>query len=424
MTSKKWGSSLWFLFFVWLILAASGACAADDLQTLIRRALEVNPRIESLKAQLKALEARTRAVQVWMDPVLSIEYSNVPHDSLSLGESAMSGIQFRLAQQIPFPGKNERRRLAAEGQYRVKRWELEETKVQLRSLIKKAYYQLYLIRELKKLTAEHVQLVEELIAAVKARYEAGKARQFYLSRLENLRDKLVDDLSDFDQKDRELVATLNAAAHQKVTTPVASPNELKPFSPPTSLNRLVALALENRPLLKREKELARAQRLAAEAAGWERWPDITLWAGYRYRRPAGVDPGTDFVSIGVSVPLPFDYKGRFKARRQQYLAEAQAAEARYLSFLDDIKAGLEASLSAWQRAASKARFYGRSLVPQARETLEATLFAYQTGKADFESLFKAELELLDFERTLLRATVETAIRRAEIEGLVGLELKP
>ncbi|WP_456430821.1 TolC family protein [Thermosulfuriphilus sp.] len=413
---------LFILTFFFPAMAIS-APAQETVEFLVQRALEANLEIESLKAQLKALEAKTRAVQVWMDPVLSIEYSNVPHDSLSLGESAMSGIQFKLAQRIPFPGKNEKRRLKAEAEYRVKRWELEEAKVRLQGLIKKGYYQLYLIRELGKLTEEHIGLVEELLSAVKARYEAGAARQFYLLRLESLRDRLQDDLLDFEQKDRELTAVLNAAVHRQPTVPIPTPEIIHASAPSLRLEELISLALDQRPLLKREREYAQAQRLAAEAAAWERWPDVTLWAGYRYRRPAGVDPGTDFISLGISIPLPFDYKGRFEARRQQFLAEARAAEARYRRLVDEIGARLEAALSAWERAAKKAEFYQKGLVPKARETLTATLSAYQTGKADFESLFKAELELLDFERTVLRATAETAIQRAEIEALIGQQLQ-
>ncbi len=55
-------------------------------------------------------------------------------------------------------------------------------------------------------------------------------------------------------------------------------------------------------------------------------------------------------------------------------------------------------------------------------TLDATFSSYQVDRAEFISLFDAEVELLEFERTIRRATVDGLIAIANIELLIGKEL--
>ena len=61
----------------------------------------------------------------------------------------------------------------------------------------------------------------------------------------------------------------------------------------------------------------------------------------------------------------------------------------------------------------------RILLPGQGRTLEATLSAYQVGRADFTSLFETEVSLLDLDRALVRAQVDTRLHEAEMETLVG-----
>jgi hypothetical protein len=52
-------------------------------------------------------------------------------------------------------------------------------------------------------------------------------------------------------------------------------------------------------------------------------------------------------------------------------------------------------------------------------SLDATFSSYRVGRADFASLFQAELELLNFERTTRMAATEAAEARESAEEIVG-----
>jgi outer membrane protein TolC len=77
----------------------------------------------------------------------------------------------------------------------------------------------------------------------------------------------------------------------------------------------------------------------------------------------------------------------------------------------------------WRRSAQKARTYREELIPEARMSLDATFASYRVGRADFASLFQAELELLNFERTTLMAATDAAEALVSAEEIVGRGVK-
>ncbi len=408
---------------MWLFVASSAAAGPPDSpNTLAEMAVKANPAIKSVEKQILSLQYKADAAVRWSDPVFAVEYSNVPLDSWTLGDSPMSGVQFKLQQTLTLPGKNDRRSKTVQGEAEVARWELREKETQLKDLVKRTYWNLALVRQLKVINERHIKLVEQLSAAVRVKYQVGKVGQHDLLILEVLKKKLEDDLGDFDQKERELVATINATLHREAATSVTTPDELPVSITSKPLSTLLQLAEKHRPKLLQTQAISKWKLLAAEQAGYERWPDITVWAGYRVRTPAGSDPGTDFFNMGVAAPLPVDYVGHSKAEQEQHLASAAAADESYRAALDQIRASLESSLASWQRSTQKTKTYEASIIPGADQTLKATLAAYQTDRADFASLYQAEVQLLQYERAAKIAQAMTQIEQSKVEALVGVEL--
>ncbi len=70
---------LGLLFFVSLtVVFPIGANALDSPEHLAALAVKANPEISMLRHQIEALEEQERAAAVWKDPVLMVEYSNMP----------------------------------------------------------------------------------------------------------------------------------------------------------------------------------------------------------------------------------------------------------------------------------------------------------------------------------------------------------
>jgi outer membrane protein TolC len=396
-----------------------GANALDSPEHLAALAVKANPEISMLRHQIEALEEQERAAAVWKDPVLMVEYSNMPWDDPFLGEHAMSGIQLKVQQTFPFPGKNDRRQAVAAAQVDVKRFELEELKSQLGRKVQQFYWKLVLVKRLKRIREKHITVVDRLLEAVKAKYASGRANQQDILKLHVLKEKLADDIYDFTQRRRELTATINSALHRDMNVSIETDEQIPLVQSTATLNQLTERAENERVLLKVWKKKAELERLAAEREGYEKWPDITVWTGYRIRREVGMDRGEDFVSIGMSVPIALDYKRRYEAKKGARLANALASEEKYKSVLDGISSGIERSLSKWQRSYQKAITYREQLIPGAEATLEAALSAWQVGRTEFSSLYQAELQLLNFEEAVVVARAQTVLMSLEVELLAG-----
>jgi outer membrane protein TolC len=413
---------------IWTVQAQAETAPADrspedSSNELADQAVKRNPSIAAIKSRVRALEQRIRKAGAWLDPMVAVEYSNVPIDSWALGDHPMSGLQIKLQQTFYFPGKVGLREEVARGEVQKERLLLEERKVQLRAAVKRAYYSLALVRQLKKVTQSHIKLIAQFIDVVRVKYEVGKVGQHDLLRLTVLENKLEDDLKSFDRDDRALTATINATLHRADSTAVKTPERMTEADVRRTLEQLTAEAKRSRPLLRWYLEQAKTHHVAARQAAREGYPDLTAWIGYRVRTEAGADPGTDFFSAGISVPIPFSYSSRWGSQDREHKARARSAEQQREAELDRIRGGLGERIAAWKRAAQEARTYRDKLMPQAHRTLDSTFAAYQVDRADFASLFQAEIQLLEFERTIRRAEAKAALSRVEVEALTGKQIR-
>ena len=407
-----------------ILIVGTGAVAADDGgapgEALVRRALDSNPTMDSLRLRIDALRQRSVQAGALPEPMLGVEYSNVPVTAPVPGNHPMSGLQLRLQQTLLFPGTVPRRVAAAEAGIAIGEASYEEGRVALAAAVRRAYWRLALARQLRALTEEHVAQAGRLIEAVRAGYEVGKAGQHDLLNLQVLEDRLTDDLRDFDRLERELTAALSAAVHEEGTLLLETPTRTRVPPLPGDLDEISRRALHGNPALARLDATAAAELAAAELARREAWPDMILWAGYRVRAPVdAVDDGIDQATVGVSVPLPTSSARRWGGREAEHEALARAARSDAAATRDGIRAGLDAAIARWDRAAAKASTYRDQLIPDARTTLDATFSAYQVGRADYASLFQAEVQLLDLERAARVAESEAVLAEVDVTMLLG-----
>lgn len=410
------------LVLVLLLLPSGVSAAGDQAHVLAAAATAANPSIAAAQIRIKALGLRVQQAGAWKDPVAAFEYSNMPIDGPIPGRHAMSGLQLKIQQTFTYPGKIGLRQEVARGQVREEKQRLAELKVQLAAMVRRAYYRLALVRQLRKVTKGHIKLIDQFLDVVRIKYEVGKVGQHDLLRLQLLRNKLKDDLSNFDRDDRALVETINATLRRGARQVIATPDRLTVARPPADAQPLLAEAARRRPLLALYVEQARTRRAAAKRAAREGYPDITAWFGYRIRLEAGADPGTNFVTLGVSVPLPLSYDDRARSSQLEQEALALAAEQQRGAELDAIRAGLGRLLANWRRAHQEAGVYRGKLMPLAHRTLDATFAAYRVGRADFASLFQAEVQLLQFERTIRKAEATAMLSQIDVEALMGRAL--
>ncbi len=402
-----------------LLLGLLATPPPDTAEAVALGVVTGHPELEAAEAQADALEALVDGARVRPDPMVGVEYSNVPLTQPWLGEHPMSGVQLKVSQTLLAPGKVDARQAAAREQADAARAAIPPVRNRLAGGAAEAWYGLARIRQLRTVTREHIELLGQLIDVVTVSYEVGRAAQHELLQLETLRDRLTDDLGDFERGERMHLARLNAALRRPTDAALPTP-ERTPLPPPPDRGALVKAVGGHPALTALEAAAAAAERVAGRAEH-EKDPDITLSAGYRVRREVPMkDEGEDFVSLGVSMPLPWFWnEERWDTMAAAQRAAARAARARARAERDRLTGDVGAAVAEQERALRKVTTYEGELVKTAHRALDATLAAYRVGRAGFSQLYQAEVALLDLERGAIVARADAAIAATRLKTLTG-----
>ncbi len=392
-----------------------------DVNALIEGAIAGHPDVEAANQRIEALGHAIPQAWVWPDAMVATEYSNMPVLAPWPGNHPMSGIQLKVSQTVPFPYKFWARAGAAEAVRDAAVPMKDEAANQIAGRVHMLVVQWRLSRALRGVTERHLEAAEQLLDAVRVKYELGRVEQHDLIRLEVLRDKLADDLVELDRRRDAIAAALNAAAQREPGAPLQLGSEIPiPDAAELDVVRLVEVARQNRPVLAALRGSATAERAQASAMRSEKWPDVTAWAGYRVRLPAGADPGNNFLTAGVSVPIPWaSALWKWEEKAQAHEARARSEDARRQGVELNLRGELDAAVVRYQRAIEKSEVYGAKLIPGAQKTLEAAFGSYQVDRAGFAELFSAELTVLEYERAELNARAEAATAAIAIDMLTG-----
>jgi cobalt-zinc-cadmium efflux system outer membrane protein len=65
------------------------------------------------------------------------------------------------------------------------------------------------------------------------------------------------------------------------------------------------------------------------------------------------------------------------------------------------------------------RIYNDGLIPQAQATLKSAVATYRVGKADFQTLLSAEVDVLRLKQQYYRAVADHEIAVAKIQQITG-----
>lgn len=159
-----------------------------------------------------------------------------------------------------------------------------------------------------------------------------------------------------------------------------------------------------------EQDLARAKRL----------PDITagFFAG---REMQDVTPGqrerTGFLGFRVSIPLPFWNRNQGEIAEKAAAAERAQLESEALAIRINGEAGT--ARQEMETNASIVRETRDTLLPLAREQMEAMQNAYESGQADLLSVLRARDQRLQLEAASLDALRDFHLARIRYEAAVG-----
>ncbi|WP_435626487.1 TolC family protein [Candidatus Ferrigenium straubiae] len=417
------GLAICGLMGVWPAHAAEERMLGSDLAGLLEYAREHNPELAATRFDADAAAQRAHSAAALPDPVLRAELMDITNQgtdkSASLWPSQAGSTRYTLMQSLPWYGKRDLKREAAEAGAEQARGQNAATWAALSAQVKSAYAQYYYVVGSQKIARELFDLVEQVEKVARVRYANGLTAQQDAVRAQVEQTSIRTGLVALDNSRRQVEARLNALLSRPATMPLAAPQGLRGIPSTASLANHAVLEnriREHNPELFMDEAGIRAGEKSRDLVFRNRYPDVLL----------GVSPtqsGNAVREWGVMLELniPLQQEAR---RSQEREADAMlaAAKARREATVNRILSALAENLSGLDAARRMESLGSGGLLPQANVAFESALIGYQTGKVDFAALLDAARQILNAKLEILKAQTDAQMRLAEIERLLGEEL--
>ena len=427
------------------------ACMAEnilDLDGLIQEAIENNPEIAASRNKKNALWERPSQVKAWDDPRLTFGVTNLPTDDFDFNKQEMTQKTVSIMQQIPFPGITSLREKVAVEEAKSADSQVEDIKARIVKEVKKAYFRLYFINESIKITEANEDLLKKFVKFTQTKYEVGKGLQADILKAQVELYKMQEKLIDLRQGQATLQAELNMLLNRDRANPIKGKPVLKNTVFNFTLAELEETALASNPRLLSLKHLIERSEAEHSLAKKMYFPKFTITASYGQRdnrlderpfpaRVTAADGSSndvtvlpltddrhrpDFFSflVGINIPLWFKSKQN-KGVSEAYYRVAQA-KSQYESVKNDIYFHLRDMNARITKGKDLIELYKDSIIPQAEQSLNADMAAYQVGKIDFLTLLSSQITLFKYEIQYRRVMSDYERDLARLEAVVGKRL--
>lgn len=410
------------LFAAMLALAAAPAAAQPPgatVESLLSYARQSNPEFTFMQREAEAASARVTPAGNLPDPSFSMELRDITRDgtiSPTLSPSNVGSTKYTVRQMIPFPGKRDLARAAAEASAEQSNQAARATWNELAMRIKVTHARRYELARRREIVGEIDALLANLESVTRTRYAGGLASQADAVRALSERTMLRGELISLAAQARTVDAQLNALLARPPDAPLAAPAGLRMPAEELLFAPLAGRLHDRNADLAADRARVDSAERSRELAYRNRYPDFALAVSpiQRDNRLADWD-----LMFEVTIPLQ---QGTRRAQEREAEAMVAAASARREATMQRALGELGTALAQLAGAREMARLAEASLLPQMRVNLQAALSAYEAGKVDFLALLDAERQVRQARLSLLSAEVEAQMRLAEVERLIGEDL--
>ncbi len=387
-------------------------------------ALEDNPGLAAMQLRYEALLEVPSQAGTLPDPVVNLNAMNFPTDSFDRSQEPMTQLQVGLTQMFPFPGKLGLQEEAASFDAMAAGYSVDEMRVQLAKNVKTTWWQIYYLDRARDTLQKNENLMRQFISVARTKYETGKGLQqdILLAQLELSR--LMDQGIQLAALRRHQVIQINTLMNRPASDGVSLAESVSlemPGLPGES--ELYNVAESQRPTLKVQETNVEAARSRLALAEMDQYPDFMV--GVTYGERSGDNPPfmggsrADLLSVMVGIEIPL-YSGSKQSRAISQRTR-ELARSRY-AMLDEkntVRAAISAALTDYQRSQDQFELLGSGIIPQAQQTVQSMLAAYQVSEVDFLNLLRSQMTLFSYELQYWQALSEARQALARVEAAVG-----
>ena len=382
---------------------------------LISIVLRDNPTLKASRAKWEMMKARVPQARAWEDlragGDFRVERSvNVPPNAF-MDQTAM------LEQEVPVSGKNLSRGRAATAEARAAFQDFRRTELDVIMRARSAYARLANGYSQFEVNRRNTDLLDQFVQISRNRYETGAATQADVLIAQTDAANVLEVRADLERQISEAQSALNVLMNRPAQAALGPPAAPVFTGQTFSLQTLQNIALARRPELQRAHDRLETERFRAELARRQWFPDPTL--NVKAQRYNDAAQAVSEVDVGVSFPVPWLNWKKYnsavlEARKNIETAshELDAARTETLGLVRD-------QMTKIQTAAHHYELYRDSILPVARQTVEASRAAYEANTGGFLQLITARRTLQDAESAALNHLADYEVALAELDAIIG-----
>jgi outer membrane protein TolC len=404
-----------FLLYAALALAVLPAAAQPlSLQEAQRRALERSRQVAAQDSAVLASREMAVAAGQLPDPTLKLGIDNLPitgPDRFSLTNDFMTMRRIGVMQELT---RGEKRELRGQRFEREAEKSLAEKTGVIAAIQRDtalAWLERFYAEAMAAVIAEQADQVRREIVAAEGAYRGGRGSQADVIGAHGTLASLEERASEYASRIRVAKANLARWIGEGAEAPLASKPAMDTVRLDTSTLEAHLATHPEMVVLAKQEEIAATEARLARAS---RTPDWTLEAAYQQRGP----DFSNMVSIGVSIPLPWDRANRQDREIASKLAMAEQARAQREEMLRAHVGEVRTMLEEWQNRRERLQRYERDLIPLARERARAALAGYQGGRTSISELLLARRNESDVRMQAVQLEMEAARMWARLNFLI------
>lgn len=391
-----------------------------NLQDLVQEALENNPQLRAARNQSAAAKTRVNQATSWDAPQIGVEFFQTPVQSFPNPIKNGMETDYYVQQMIPFPGKLSAMGSAAESNAGMIDQDYQALQRKVIRDLKNAYYELYLAQRKIQVNTENQDLMRRFIEVARKQYEVGMGSHHDILRAQTELSTLINDGLILQQEEKVVESMINTILSRPANAPLGTVPDIDADIPRWTFEQIRPLALENRPELKSMNFNIEMNKADLTSSKREYFPDLMLKV--MYKKMNETTPDFWDAMVGVSIPLAPWSSGRYTSKVEENELNVKKAEDDYQAMLNMTLYEVQNALVKVQSNQSIVSLYKNTVIPQAEQTLESTISAYQTGKTEFLMLIDAYRMVLMSRLDYYMAVMNSMSSQAQLEQAVGLSI--
>ena len=412
-----------FLFTLALLLPwTTSAMAQQRVPLTIAEAEDLaladEPGRGALLAQAEAMTEQAVAAGALPDPTMRVGLANYPIQSGGFSTEGMTQAQLGIRQAFP-RGRSlgtEQMQARAEAFSRS----ADARRRDVLTMVRRAWLEVYYAQQAWSVVNESRPFFDDLVTITRSMYGVGRKTQHDVLRAELELSRLDDRLIEASRARAEAQAALSRWLGQDAYRPIAQ--KLPAWESVPMLEDLRS-GLGSHPSLAAAQASIDAKETAVDIAEENKKPEWALDLAYGHRDgflPDGT-PRSDFVSLSVTVGLPFFGENRQDRKLAAALSEHRAARYSQHELSARLKSELDAEYARWTDLTRRLALYETLILEQSKGQAQAALLAYQSDAGDFSDVMRGYIDDLNTRIEHIRLQVERAQSYAMLANLGGLE---